>query len=453
MSELEDNSSAEAGSAEPSPGSPARPADPAAGPSDARGEGAVRARQQEVVAQLGLSAIVANDLQEVLDLVVATAAETLHVAFGKVLQLDAGGASFLLRAGVGWRDGLVGETHIPVSETQGGYSLRTEAPLVVEDLREEERVTAPQLLLDHGVVSGVTVLIQTKNGPWGVLGVHSDTRHRFSTNDIHFLQAAANVLTAVLERERVEEELRQSRAELALRIAEDRLRRSERLASLGTLAAGIAHEINNPVNTILMTAESALTAVRNGRPNGRLDEDLSVVVQEAERCGDIVRKVLDFVRERQPARKDEDVNELARSAVLMAQKVLRGRTPEIGVDLAEGVAPVNLSRAEMEQALIHLIRNGLESSEGEEPANVVVRTRSEGDRVTIAVEDDGIGVAPQARDRIFDPFFTTRRDKGGAGLGLSLAHSIVTDHGGTIDVESEPGEGSVFRIELPAART
>lgn len=419
----------------------------------ARQEDEVRARQQEVVAELGLSAIVANDLQEVLDLVVSTAAETLGVGFGKVLQLDAGGASFLLRAGVGWRDGLVGAAHIPVTETQGGYSLRTEAPIVVEDLREEERLQAPQLLLDHGVVSGMTVLIQTKHGPWGVLGVHSRSRRRFSTNDIHFLQAAANVLTAVLERERVEEELRQSRAELALRIAEDRLRRSERLASLGTLAAGIAHEINNPVNTILMTAESALMAVRNGRSNGRLEEDLSVVVQEAERCGEIVRKVLDFVRERQPERRDEGVNDLARSAVLMAQKVLRGGTPEIGIDLAEGLPPVKLSRAEMEQALIHLIRNGLEASDGDEPANVVVRTRADGDRVTLAVEDDGVGVSPEVRDRIFDPFFTTRREKGSAGLGLSLAHSIVTDHGGTIDVESEPGEGSIFRIELPAART
>lgn len=411
----------------------------------------MRARQQEVVAQLGLSAIVATHLQEVLDLVVATAAETLGVAYGKVLQLEADGSSFLLRAGVGWRGGLVGEAHIPVSESQGGYSLRTEAPVVVEDLRDEERLPAPQLLLDHGVVSGMTVLIQTKNGPWGVLGVHSRERRRFSRNDIHFLQAAANVVTAVLERERVEEELRQSRAELALRVAEDRLRRSERLASLGTLAAGIAHEINNPVNTILMTAESARMAVRSGRSNGRLDEDLSVVVQEAERCGEIVRKVLEFARERRPARRDEDVNEIVRSAVLMAQKVLRGPAPDIGVDLADGLPPVNLSRAEMEQALIHLIRNGLEAGGGDEAANVVVRTHSDGERVAIAVEDDGAGVAPEVRDRIFDPFFTTRRDKGGAGLGLSLAHSIVTDHDGTIDVESEPGEGSTFRIELPAA--
>jgi signal transduction histidine kinase len=257
------------------------------------------------------------------------------------------------------------------------------------------------------------------------------------------------VITAVLERERMEEELRRSRAELAIRVADDRLRRSERLASLGTLAAGIAHEINNPVNTIVMTAESALMSLREADGNGRLSEDLAVVAQEAERCGEIVRKTLEFVREQRPARRNEDLNEITRSAVTMAQKTLRAPAAEIGVELADDLPPAHLNRAEIEQAVIHLIRNALESGAGEHPATVTVRTARQGDRVAIAVEDDGVGVASEVRDRIFDPFFTTRRDKGGTGLGLSLAHSIVTDHGGTIEVESEPGRGSVFRIELP----
>jgi signal transduction histidine kinase len=425
--------------------------DPLESPDAARREVEVRALQQETVAQLGLSAIVASDLQAVLDQVVATATDTLGVTLAKVLQLEPGGDSFLLRAGTGWRGGLVGEARIPVSESQGGYSLQTDGPVIVEDLRDEERLMTPQLLLDHGVISGMTVLIQSKQGTWGVLGVHSRSRRRFTPNDVHFLQALANVVTAVLERERVEEELRRSRAELAMRVADDRLRRSERLASLGTLAAGIAHEINNPVNTILMTAESALSSVRNGGGNGRLSEDLSVVVHEAERCGEIVRKTLEFVREQRPARREENLSEVARSAVTMAQKALRTPAVEIGVELADDLPPVLLNRAEIEQAVIHLIRNALESGTEGEPPAVTVRTARHADRVAIAVEDDGVGVDPEVRDRIFDPFFTTRRDKGGAGLGLSLAHSIVTDHGGTIEVESEPGEGSVFRIELPAA--
>lgn len=415
-----------------------------------RREAEIRVRQQEVVAKLGLRAIVANDLQEVLDLAVRAAVETLEVELAKVLELENGASSFLLRAGVGWRDGLIGNVRIPVSESQGGYSLKTEAPILVEDLRNDERLEPPQLLIDHGVVSGVTVLIQSKHGPYGVLGVHSRSERRFSRNDIHFLQSIANVVTAVLERERVEEDLRRSRAELALRIAEERVQRSERLASLGTLAAGIAHEINNPVNTILMTAESALMSLRDGDGDGRLSEDLEVVIHEAERCGAIVQKVLEFVRERRPERKDHDVNEVVGTAVQMAQKTLRPPGTEIVARLAPDLPRSRFSRAEIEQALIHLIRNAVEAGSENGSPEIVVRTGTDDARVTISVEDQGAGVAPEIRDRIFDPFFTTRRDRGGAGLGLSLALSIVNDHGGVIDVESAPGQGSIFRIELPA---
>jgi signal transduction histidine kinase len=416
-----------------------------------RRESDVRARQQEVVAQLGLSAIVANTVQDVLELAVRAAVETLGVGFAKVLELAPDGESFLLRAGVGWRPGLTGTARFPVGESQGGFTLKAGAPVIVEDLREETRLLPPRLLVEHGVVSGMTVLIRTQSGPWGVFGIHSSEPRRFTRDDVHFLQALANVVTAVLERERYEDELRRSRAELDLRVADERLRRSERLASLGTLAAGIAHEINNPVNTILMTAESALLASEEGRSNGRLGEDLSIIVQEAHRCGEIVERVLEFVRDRNLGRESEDVNDVVHSAVTLAETTLRDPVvPAVEVDLVPELPRVHLNRAEMEQVLLHLIRNAAESGAGE-PVSTVVRTRRCDHRVVLTVEDDGRGIPPEVRDRIFDPFFTTRREQGGTGLGLALAHSIVTDHGGTLDVESEPGEGAVFRIELPIA--
>lgn len=232
-------------------------------------------------------------------------------------------------------------------------------------------------------------------------------------------------------------------------VEEERLRRSERLASLGTLAAGIAHEINNPVNTILMTAESALLASEEGRSNGRLREDLSIIVQESHRCGEIVQRVLEFVRDGNLGREAEDVNDVVHAAVTLAETTLRDpAVPAVEVDLLPELPRVHLNRAEMEQVLLHLLRNAVESGDGE-PVSTVVRTRHRDRRVVVTVEDDGRGIPPEVRDRIFDPFFTTRREQGATGLGLALAHSIVTDHGGILDVESEPGEGAVFRIELP----
>jgi signal transduction histidine kinase len=414
----------------------------------ARREAETRAGQQAAVVELGLSAILAHDLRGLLDEAVRTAAATLGVGFAKVLRLEPDGKSFLLRAGVGWQAGLVGSAQVPVGRSQGGYAVRSREPIVVEDLAREERISRPQLLIDHGVVSGMTVLIRTRQDPWGVLGVHSAEPRSFTADDVNFLQAIANVVAAVLERERIEEQLRRSQAELALKIAEERLRRSERLASLGTLAAGIAHEINNPVNTILMTAESSLLALGNGRKTERLEEDLRIVVEEAERCGEIVRKVLEFVRDRKPERKPEDLNEVVRSAITMAQKTLGEQTAAVGAELSSDLPAVSLNRAEIEQALIHLIRNAAESGGGE-PVAITVRTGRTDRGALVAVADDGHGIEHGVRDRIFDPFFTTRREKGGTGLGLSLAHSIVTDHGGTIDLESEPRRGTTVRIELP----
>ncbi len=418
--------------------------------SSAQREAEVRARQQEVVARLGVSAIVATDLQEVLERAVAIATETLEVGFAKILELETDRETFLLRAGVGWRAGLVGSARVPVIHSQGGYSLRSDGPVIVEDLGLEKEIDAPELLTSHGIISGMTVLILAKDGPWGVFGIHSDVRRTFTLDDVHFLQALANVITAVLERERVEEQLRRSRAELALKVAEERLRRSERLASLGTLAVGIAHEINNPVNTILMTAESAQAEVVAGAAlNGRLTEDLEVVIQEAERCGRIVQRVLEFVRDRRPARKPTDLNTVVRSAVTMAQKYAGASGPEIELDLDPALPQAEINRAEIEQALIHLIRNAFEASADRGPATIRVATSVIDEGVRASVHDEGPGIEPEIRARIFDPFFTTRRDKGGTGLGLALAHSIATDHGGTIEVDTEPGSGATFRLELP----
>ena len=409
----------------------------------------MRARQQEVVARLGVSAIVASELQQVLDKAIHLATEALGVPYAKILQLEPGGESFLLRAGAGWRPGLVGTARVPVSRSQGGYSLRSDGPVIVGDLQHEDRLGAPELLTSHGIVSGVTVLILAKGGPWGVFGVHSGEPHVFTRDDVHFLQAMANVVTAVLERERVEAQLRRSRAELALKVAEERLRRSERLTSLGTLAVGIAHEINNPVNTILMTAESAREALEAGRPADRLEKDLEVVIEEAERCGRIVQRVLEFVRDRRPARQATDLNTVVRSAVTMARKYAGPSGVEVDLDLDPRLPPAEINRAEIEQALIQLIRNAVEVS-GEGAADTIrVSTSAVEGRVLASIHDDGPGIEPEVLRRIFDPFFTTRREKGGIGLGLALVHSIATDHGGSIDVETGAGAGTTFRLELP----
>jgi signal transduction histidine kinase len=248
------------------------------------------------------------------------------------------------------------------------------------------------------------------------------------------------------------QELARSERELALKTAAERLRRAERLAAIGTLAAGIAHEINNPVNSILVTAEAARLAAAGEGGRAALERALRVIEAEAERCGRIVRNVLGLARDEHSDKEVADCNAIVRAAVEMAHKYARSRGARIDLDLDLDSLPVLASAVDLQQVLLNLIQNAVDAAENGE-VTIAVATRRGGDgEVVLTVADDGPGMAPEVRDRVFDPFFSTRRSKGGTGLGLSLAHGIVAEHGGSIGVESEPGKGARFSIVLPPAR-
>jgi PAS domain S-box-containing protein len=179
----------------------------------------VRVRQQAVVAELGQRALASTDLSMLLNEAVALTAHTLEVEYCKVLELLPEGTALLLRAGVGWQDGLVGHTMVGVeTDSEAGYTLLSREPVIVADLHTEARFNGPPLLHDHGVVSGMSVIIQgpAPKRPFGVLSAHTTQRRTFTQDDINFLQAVANVLAAAIERKRMEEELRTSRDHLAV---------------------------------------------------------------------------------------------------------------------------------------------------------------------------------------------------------------------------------------------
>ncbi len=167
------------------------------------------ARQQATVAELGQWALIGTNLTTLMDMAVEVVAETLGVEYCKVLELLPDGNTLLLRSGVGWKDGVVGQATVSTgTESQAGYTLVSTAPVIVDDLRTETRFTGPQLLLDHGVVSGLSVIIHGHDRLFGVLGAHSTQRRSFAKNDIDFLQAVAHVLAEASERRRAEETLR-----------------------------------------------------------------------------------------------------------------------------------------------------------------------------------------------------------------------------------------------------
>jgi PAS domain S-box-containing protein len=170
-----------------------------------------RTQQQAVMAELGLFALACNDLSPVLEKAVAAVAKTLDVEFCKVLQLLPDGRELLLQAGVGWHEGLVGRAKVKAdTASQAGYTLQCAQPVIVEDGRTETRFSLPPLLLEHGVVSGISVVIPGHAGPFGVLGAHTQQGRTFTRDDANFLQSIANVLAQQIERTQSDEALRRS---------------------------------------------------------------------------------------------------------------------------------------------------------------------------------------------------------------------------------------------------
>ncbi len=165
-----------------------------------------RVRQQAAVAEIGQRALVGTDLSTLMDETVELIAQTLEVEYTKVLDLLPDGIALLLQAGVGWKEGYVGHATVGAEiDSQAGYTLLSNEPVIVEDLRTETRFSGPPLLHAHAVVSGMSVIIHGRDRPFGVLGAHTTRRRSFSRDDIYFLQAIANLIAAAIERKRAEE--------------------------------------------------------------------------------------------------------------------------------------------------------------------------------------------------------------------------------------------------------
>jgi signal transduction histidine kinase len=256
------------------------------------------------------------------------------------------------------------------------------------------------------------------------------------------------VCTDVDERKRGEEELTRHRDRLEEIVAErtEQLQRSEKLASIGTLAAGIAHEINNPLNSILLTANHA---IRYGKPE-EFPAAFQTISEEAQRGGRIVKGILKFAKEEKAAKTPGDLSEVARHAVDLARSYADSSRLSLELNLSNSLPLVPLSMTEMEQVIINLIKNAAEAAR--DNVKVTLSTFSADNDVCLTVADDGPGMPAETTRYIFDPFFSTKRQTGGSGLGLSICHGIVLDHGGSITVESKVGSGTKFTIKLPQSQ-
>ena len=231
--------------------------------------------------------------------------------------------------------------------------------------------------------------------------------------------------------------------------AEDELRRVDRLVTLGTFAAGVSHEINNPVAAILLAAEVALERPRAKGQDAPAMATLENIAAHARRCGAIVRAMLDFASHGRSERRVHETNDLVGRALSLVEPYANEHGAQLRLRCTPGPLPILANDVEIEQVVVNLVRNAVESGS----ANVVVdvETRRLADRVAITVTDNGEGIPADARELVFEPFFSSKRSSGGTGLGLAIARRIVGDHGGEIHIEDPETRGSRFAVELPFA--
>jgi C4-dicarboxylate-specific signal transduction histidine kinase len=242
------------------------------------------------------------------------------------------------------------------------------------------------------------------------------------------------------------------RREHELREKQEQLVQAGKLATLGELTTGVAHELNNPLNNIGLFVGNIIDRMRVGEQEpGRIVDDLERVVEQVHKATEIITHLRTFGRAAPVALEPVAVQDVIERALSLVQEQLRLRLISVELDFLPA-SPVTLGNPiQLEQVFINLLTNARDALEKTERKEIEISCSVQGDMARVVVRDSGPGIRPGLEQRIFDPFFTTKEVGSGTGLGLSITYGIVQEHGGTISVESAPGEGASFAVELPLA--
>ncbi len=229
-----------------------------------------------------------------------------------------------------------------------------------------------------------------------------------------------------------------------LRKAENQLFQSEKLASLGKLAAGVAHEINSPLTGVLTYSSLLLQEKKEGDPE---KEDLEVIVNETNRCKKIVKGLLDFARQTEPDKALTDLNEVIEKSIDLISHQASMQSIKIEKKIKPDIPRIMIDVGQIQQVFINILLNAIEAMPG--GGTLTITSGIEDHMVTIGFSDTGAGIPEENMRKIFDPFFTTKKQGRGTGLGLSVSYGIIEKHRGRLDVKSQVGKGSTFKIKLP----
>jgi signal transduction histidine kinase len=366
-----------------------------------------------------------------------------------------------------------------------GAATAQRKPIQVPDIRDEPTSPVNEIILREGYRGILVIPLLRPDQIVGALVVRRKTPGEFAKSTIDLLQTFADQSVVAIQNARLFESVEARTRELGksledLRTTQDRLVQTQKLASLGQLTAGIAHEIKNPLNfvnnfsgvsvelidelkeTLSNVKTDANTLAEITELTSTLRDNLDKIVQHGKRADAIVKNMLLHSREGSGEHRPVDVNALVDESLNLAYHGARAENQSFKVNMERSFDPaagqVEVYPQEVTRALLNLISNGFyaatkrkqqDNSEGYEPA-LTASTKDLGDRVEIRIRDNGTGIPPEVRDKMFNPFFTTKPAGEGTGLGLSITHDIIVkQHSGSIEVNTQRGEFTEVRIILP----
>jgi len=443
-------------------------------------------RHQRTLASFGALALKSDDLNEILTEACRLAGKALGTDLAKVVELQEGGKTLLVRAGVGWKPGVVGVATIQVKDnTSEGVALKTGKPMISPDIATETRFKYPPFLSDNGVRAVVNVVIigGKDKPPFGILQVDSRKPRQFTDGDIAFLTGYANLLAGAVDRLRfrlaLEEtvadrtrELTEANAKLKAEAVErerleEVLRQAQKMEAVGQLTGGLAHDFNNLLAGISGSLQLIRMRVAQGR-TAELDRYVETAMTSVNRAAALTHRLLAFSRRQVLDPKPTDVNRLVASMEELFRRTV-GPSIRVEIKLATELWLTLCDPNQLENALLNLVINARDAMPDGghlliETANTAAGSPSPPwapredlalanhpahEYIALVVTDTGAGMAPDVIAHAFDPFFTTKPLGEGTGLGLSMVYGFVQQSGGHVLLRSEIGQGTAVTVYLP----
>jgi two-component system, NtrC family, sensor kinase len=376
-----------------------------------------------------------TSVKEVLNLVVTTTAEALR-AKGSILRiLNLKTDEFELTASCGLSEKYLSKGHVARKTLYVG-KFNQKGAIIIADVETDSRVQYPREAREEGIRMMMDLPLILADDVVGMIRIFFSETREFSKEELDFAEAIAEECAYAIDKAMLIERQRIEYHHLAVK--------TEKLSSLGRLAAGIAHEINNPLAAILLYSTSMLKEVPYDSPHR---EGLEIIIHETVRCRGIIHELLEFSRERESKKVPGNVNEILDKALTILENEFRLRRVRVEKRLSSTIPEIPVDVNQMEQVFINFLVNAMEAIPGQGVVTIKTGEDEEKKGVVVEIEDSGVGISEEYKDRIFEPFFSTKPK--GTGLGLPVNFGIVEKHQGRISVFSEPGKGTRMVLWLP----